>query len=149
MKSIHLIVVGKLKDKNLDVLESDYLKRIKNPSLKIHEVKSCEERLDEEASEVIKKIDSIGRGHIVLLAEKGISFDSPQFSKWLYTHLETHQNIFFVIGGASGHGQAIQEKANECISLGKMTYPHKLARLLFVEQIYRAGTIKEGHPYHK
>lgn len=149
MKSIHLIVVGKLKDKNIDVLESDYLKRIKNPPLKIHEVKSCEERLEDEALEVIKKIESLGSGHIVLLAEKGRSFDSKEFSGWLYGRLEAHQNIFFVIGGASGHGQAIQEKANECISLGKMTYPHKLARLLFVEQIYRAGTIKDGHPYHK
>jgi 23S rRNA (pseudouridine1915-N3)-methyltransferase len=149
MKTIHLIVVGKLKDKNLELLELDYLKRIKTPPLNIHEVRSCEERLNEEAVEVIKKIDSLGRGHIVLLAEKGRSFDSPKFSSWLYRHLENHQNIFFVIGGASGHGQAIQEKANECISLGEMTYPHKLARLLFIEQIYRAGTIKDGHPYHK
>ncbi len=149
MKSIHLIVVGKLKDKNLDVLESDYLKRVKNPSLQIHEVKSIEERLEEEALEVIKKIDSIGKGHIVLLAEKGKQFDSPGFSKWLYSNLESHSNVFFVIGGASGHGQAIQEKANECISLGQLTYPHKIARLLFVEQIYRATTINDGHPYHK
>ncbi|MFT6069572.1 MAG: 23S rRNA (pseudouridine1915-N3)-methyltransferase [Bacteriovoracaceae bacterium] len=149
MKSIHLIVVGKLKDKNLESLESDYLKRVKNPSLQIHEVKSCEERLEEEALEVIKKIDSIGKGHIVLLAEKGRQFDSPSFSSWLYSNLENHSNVFFVIGGASGHGQPIQERANECISLGQLTYPHKIARLLFVEQIYRAMTINDGHPYHK
>ena len=149
MKNIHLIVVGKLKDKNLEALETDYLKRISNPKLQIHEVKSCEERLEEEATEVLKKIDSLGKGHIVLMAEKGRQFDSPEFSKWLFNNLEAHQNVFFVIGGASGHGQAIQERANECISLGQMTYPHKLARLLFIEQIYRGMTIREGHPYHK
>lgn len=149
MKGVHLIVVGKLKDKNLETLETDYLKRIKNPNLIIHEVKSCEERLDEEAFEVIKKIDSIGKGRIILLAEKGKQFDSPEFSKWMFSHLEINQNLFLVIGGASGHGQAIQERADECISLGKLTYPHKLARLLLVEQIYRGVTIRDGHPYHK
>ena len=154
MKSVHLIVVGKLKDKNLEALESDYLKRIKNLNFKIHEVKSVPdagrlERLEEEAAEVVKKIDSLGKGHVVLMAEKGKQFDSPGFSKWLYGNLESHQNVFFIIGGASGHGQAVQEIANECISLGELTYPHKLARLLFVEQIYRGMTIRDGHPYHK
>lgn len=149
MKNVHLIVVGKLKDKNLEALESDYLKRINGLNFKIHEVKSCEERLDDEAKEVIKKVNSLGKGHIVLMAEKGRQFDSPSFSKWLYSNLETHQNVFFIIGGASGHGQAVQERANECISLGELTYPHKLARLLFVEQIYRGMTIQNWHPYHK
>lgn len=149
MKSIHLIVVGKLKNKNLEALEQDYLKRIKNPKLILHEVKSHEERLEDESAEVLKKIDSLGKGKIVLMMESGKQFSSPDFSSWLYSSLETHQNIFFVIGGASGHGQEIQDMAQESISLGQLTYPHKLARLLFIEQIYRGMTIRDGHPYHK
>lgn len=149
MKNVHLIVVGKLKDKNLEILESDYLKRIKGLSFNIHEVKSHEENLDLEAGEVIKKMESLGKGRVVLLAEKGKQFDSPDFSKWLFNHLESNQNVFLIIGGASGHGQAVQERANEAISLGQLTYPHKIARLLLVEQVYRAITIRDGHPYHK
>ena len=151
MKDLHLIVVGKLADKNISELENDYLKRIVIPKFSIHEVKSHSENLDLEAREVKLKINDICKNEnpfIVLLMEKGKQFTSPDFSKWLFEKNQS-QKIIFIIGGASGHGEEILKIGNFKLSLSEMTFPHKLARLLFVEQIYRAVTIKDGHPYHK
>lgn len=151
MKELHLIVVGKLADQNISELENDYLKRLSHTKLIIHEVKSHSENLDLEAREVKQKINEINKNDssfIVLLMEKGKQFESREFSKWLFEKTPS-QKIIFIIGGAAGHGKEVLELAQFKLSLSEMTYPHKLARLLFIEQIYRAVTIKDGHPYHK
>ena len=85
---------------------------------------------------------------IVLMTEKGKQFESIAFSNWLNKHTE-RQKIVFIIGGAAGHGKQIIERANFKLSLSEFTFPHKLARLLLVEQIYRAQTIRANHPYNK
>lgn len=151
MKDLHLIVVGRLGDKNIEELERDYFKRLTSPKLTIHEVRAHAENLTKEAKEVIAKITELSKDenpYIVLLAENGKQFTSVNFSKWLSGINET-QRIVFVIGGASGHGQEVIDRAQFRLSLSELTYPHKLARLLIVEQIYRAQTIKAGHPYNK
>src|SRR5438445_9767081 len=109
MKDLHLIVVGKLGDKNIEELEKDYFKRITSPKLTIHEVKSHSENLDKEAKEVFQKLEElsqINNPFVVLLTENGKQFTSVNFSKWLSEKNET-QRIVFIIGGASGHGQEI------------------------------------------
>lgn len=151
MKDLHIIAVGKLNDKAIEELERDYFKRITTPKLFIHEVKSHAQDLTKEAKEVLSKIDDISKNEnplLVLMAEKGKSYDSVGFSKWLQNSNE-NRPIIFIIGGASGHGEAVQKLAHDKLSLSEMTFPHKLARLLLVEQIYRAQTIIANHPYNK
>lgn len=151
MKDVHLIVLGKLKDAHLEALEAEYLKRITAPGLKIIEVKASAEQKDIEAEEALKKIREIEKNpYIILLEEKGKIFESPAFSEWASNLIEREgSKLFFVIGGAEGHGEAIRKVAREKLSLSPLTFPHKLARLLFVEQFYRAQTIRNKHPYHK
>lgn len=145
----HLIVVGKLKDKNLEAIEGDYLKRIKTPKLTIHEVKAKAEKKNLEAQVILKKAYTLSNNpFIVTLTEFGTEYESPDFSNWYYNSLENQKDIVFVICGAEGPGEELLERTNCKLSLGKMTLPHKLARIIFVEQIYRAQTINEGHPYH-
>ena len=151
MKDLHLIVVGKLNDKNIAELERDYFKRLTSPKLTIHEVRAHSENLEKEAREVESKLDELEKTDkifIVLLTEKGKQFESREFSHWLSSQFELHK-IIFIIGGASGHGKNIIERAHFKLSLSEFTFPHKLARLLLVEQIYRAQTIKANHPYNK
>lgn len=151
MKELHLIVVGKLSDREIETLEKDYFKRITTPKFTIHEVRAHAEDLNKEAKEVLTKISDLSKNenpYIVLLTEKGKQFDSVSFSKWQQNIVE-RQSIIYIIGGASGHGQEVINKANFKFSLSELTYPHKLARLLMVEQIYRAQTIVAGHPYNK
>jgi 23S rRNA (pseudouridine1915-N3)-methyltransferase len=151
VKDLHLIVVGKLNDANIAELERDYFKRLTSPKLSIHEVRAHSENLEKEAKEVTAKIDEIAKTekpYVVLMAENGKQFGSVEFSKWLSQQFE-RQSVVFVIGGASGHGESVIKRADFKLSLSELTYPHKLARLLLIEQIYRAQTIKTGHPYNK
>ena len=107
--------------------------------------------LDLEAKEVKQKILEISKNEnpfFVVLTENGKQFDSRDFSRWIFEK-NVSQKIIFIIGGAAGHGEEILKLTHFKLSLSSLTYPHKLARLLLVEQIYRAITIKDNHPYHK
>lgn len=150
-KSLHLITVGKLKDKNLEAIEDSYLKRINNPTLSIHEVRARAENKEQEGLEVLKKIKDISKEqtpYVIALSEFGKEYESPDFSKWIFNKVETQKVIIFVIAGAEGHSEQILSLSQAKLSLSKLTFPHKIARILFVEQLYRALTIKNNHPYH-
>ena len=153
MKNITLLCVGKLKDKKLIDLEKDYIKRLKNISFSIIELKSFEENINLEQSEILKKIDLLKSQKsifTVLITENGISFSSCDFSNWLHLKFEQSvQNIVFIVGGAVGFSKEFKVNFDMTLSLSKFTFPHKLARLLIIEQLYRCKTIKENHPYHK
>lgn len=152
MKTIHLICVGKNKEKEYLSLEQDYLKRIKTFELKIHEVKSHEENLETEASEVSKKLNSLSKNKSLpffLLTERGKNLNSPKFSQYIEKQLESFGEFALIIGGASGHGKDLYNRCQGELSLSPLTFPHKMARLILVEQLYRAETISLGHPYNK
>ncbi len=153
MAEIFLLTVGKLKDTEIEKLESDYLKRLTLFKFKIIECKSFSENLALEAAEVMKKIKELSGNsspYLITLEEKGKMRDSVQFAKWLCDEvMNKAQKIFLIIGGASGHGEEVLKAKSESISLSPLTFPHKMARLILVEQLYRAQTIHEGHPYHK
>jgi len=151
-KTVHLIVVGKLKDRELETIENSYLKRINNPLLKIHEVRARAENKNLEGQEVLKKVKDIAKdqaAYLIALCEFGKERDSKKFSKWLFDKIETEARpIVFLIAGAEGHSDEVMNEVNDQFSLSKLTFPHKIARILFIEQFYRAITIKNNHPYH-
>ena len=153
MKKVILIVVGKSKEESFLKEEKEYLKRLRNIQLDIIELKAQPTK-DKNDDQVIEKITSLSnktKPPTILLDEKGAQYNSINFSNWLYSKLESNLSapLVFVIGGAEGHGDTIKQFANESITLSKMTLPHRLARLIFIEQIYRAETIQLQHPYHK
>jgi 23S rRNA (pseudouridine1915-N3)-methyltransferase len=86
---------------------------------------------------------------VVLCDEAGRSLDSPAFAAWLDAKREAARDVALVIGGAVGFPSAAREVASDRISLAPWTLPHELARLVLAEQLYRAGTIVRGEPYHK
>ncbi len=84
------------------------------------------------------------------LDEKGKALSSVEFSRLLDTWRgRGDSEVVFLIGGADGHAAAVRHEADLMISLGAMTWPHLLARVLLAEQLYRAWSILEGHPYHR
>lgn len=147
-RQIHLIVVGKLKDPHLEAIEADYLKRINNPELLIHEVKASAENKEAEGEALIKKIKDLGGGHVVALSEWGKRYTSVAFAEWSRTNLDRSNKLIFLIAGAEGFSSEVLNLCQERLSLSELTFPHKLARILLVEQLYRAQTIRSGHPYH-
>lgn len=146
---VHLVAVGKLKDQNYINLENEWLKRLGNPKLEIHEVRANADNPEAEGNEVLKKIQNLSKSFaIFLLAENGKEFDSHEFANWLVGQWQQPADLFLVLGGARGHGQKLSDLATGRISLSKLTFPHKMARLVLVEQYYRAQTIINNHPYH-
>ena len=85
------------------------------------------------------------RAHLVLLASDGREFDSIEFSEWLEQRRQDGRDICFVIGGPRGLDL---ENCDTRLSLGRVTLPHQLARVVLLEQIYRANKILAGEPYH-
>jgi 23S rRNA (pseudouridine1915-N3)-methyltransferase len=151
MRRVEIIAVGK-QDLTFKAEENHYLKQLQSPQVNISEVKSANLDCQREAQDILKRVEQVGgkAATVVTLAESGKLHDSQQFANWFYHWLESGSNsLCFVLGGAAGHGAAVLERADQSISLSPLTFPHKLARLLLVEQLYRAWTIKQGHPYHK
>ena len=85
------------------------------------------------------------RSHRVLLDVEGRTYDSPAFARWLEERRQAGRDVCFVVGGP--YGTAL-ERCDEKLSLGPMTFPHQLARVLLLEQLYRAHKILAGEPYH-
>ena len=86
---------------------------------------------------------------VVLLDERGKEFTSKDFSSFIEKKMQTvAKRLVFVVGGPYGFSEDVYQRANEKISLSKMTFPHDLIRLIFTEQLYRACTIIRGEPYH-
>ena len=136
-----IIAIGKIKRKWIQEGIEMYLKRL--PGLEVKEIKDNTQSKEEHTiKELISKNEIL-----VTLNENGQSFTSKQLAtKLLNSH---NQNITFVIGGASGLSPSLSSYASWQLSLSPLTFPHEIARLLLIEQLYRAKTIIQGGPYHK
>lgn len=122
--------------------------------LDVHEVKeenasalSPSEVMSREAKRLREKIPAGAR--IIACDAGGERKSSEQFAALLQSSREEARDVAFVIGGAFGLGEEITSSAASKLSLAPFTLPHELARLVLTEQIYRAGTIVRGEPYHK
>jgi 23S rRNA (pseudouridine1915-N3)-methyltransferase len=103
---------------------------------------------DQEAERLLARIPP--EVEIVALTREGKGMDSAALSGYLEQHaVRASAGVAFVIGGAFGLGGAVLERARRQLSLSRMTLPHEMARLVLAEQLYRAGTILRGEPYHK
>lgn len=121
--------------------------------LDVHEVR--EERASSASSRVIRDREGqrlgerIGSARIIACDLAGKSFTSEKFADWLQGEREKDRDTAFIIGGAFGLSDEILERAAMKLSLAPWTLPHELARLVLAEQLYRAGSIIRGEPYHK
>jgi 23S rRNA (pseudouridine1915-N3)-methyltransferase len=79
----------------------------------------------------------------------GRTLSSEQFAEWLRDRRDTARDVAFAIGGAFGLAESVRRRAEFSLALSPWTLPHELARLVLAEQLYRAGTIVRGEPYHK
>ena len=136
-----IIAIGKTKKKWIQEGIEMYLNRL--PGLKVIEVKdSTQIKEANTIKEIIKKNETL-----VTLSENGQCFTSKQFAKKLLNC--NTQNITFAIGGSTGLSPSLNSSAAWQLSLSSLTFPHEIARLLLIEQLYRAKTISLGGPYHK
>ena len=153
---INLLCIGKTDDKEIKNLINYYLTRLpRHWNFEITEIPDVKNARNltpdllkkEEAKLFLNQIENTDL--VVLLDEKGRQFTSREFAQ----KLDSYQNnsikkICFLVGGAYGFSEEMYQRANEKISISKMTFTHQMIRLFFVEQIYRADQILQGKPYH-
>ena len=136
-----IIAIGKIKRKWIQTGIEMYLNRL--PGLKVIEIKDSTQKKEEYMiKEILRKNETL-----ITLNENGQTFSSKQLSKKLLE--SNNQNITFVIGGSTGLSASLNSFASWQLSLSPLTFPHEIARLLLIEQLYRAKTITQGGPYHK
>lgn len=155
MKTIFLLT-GKTRNSYLIEGINEYQKRIRNylsldlveiPDLKNTRNLSPEKVKENEGKQIFQQLQE--GDFVVLLDEKGKEFTSRQFADFMQARmLSSIKRIVFVTGGAWGFSREIYKRADLSLSLSKMTFPHQLVRLIFLEQLYRALTILKGEPYH-
>ena len=153
---IVLFVVGKTKEKYLLEGMYKYQRRIMNyinfeiceiPNIKKTKNISNSDLMQKEGDLILKKLQS--SDYLILLDEKEKMFSSSSFAKKIQSWmLSGKKRIVFVIGGAYGFYEDIYTRANEKISLSRLTFSHQMVRLFFVEQLYRGYTILNNEPYH-
>ena len=148
-------VVGKARNPALGEAIRDYEKRAARYwPLDVHEVReeraagiSIDKVREREGERLADKVPA--RAQTVACEIGGRCFDSRQFAEFLQTAREQDRDLAFLIGGAFGLGNELSAGSSVKLSLAPWTLPHEIARLVLAEQIYRAGTIVRGEPYHK
>ncbi len=143
---------GKIKKGPEFELISDYVtrfnKQFKSDFLTSLEILESTEREIQFNTKVSKMLD--GKQITVLLDRNGEQLDSEGFAKFLMSLSERGiHHLSFIVGGASGFPRQLTSKAKKILAVSKMVFPHKIARLILVEQLFRAKCIINRHPYHK
>ena len=137
--------IGRTKEPAIQSLTAEYLKRIARYS----EVESLELRDEAAVLQLAAGKSHSKQGHsLVLLDPTGKQFSSEELADFVQDQMQRAAPVLFAIGGADGFSAAARQSAYARLSLGKMTLPHQLARVVLLEQLYRAFTILQGHPYH-
>lgn len=152
-KSIRILAIGKLKTKYWKEACEYYVKMIsKWQEIEILELKDSDAslpmnvRIEQEAERILNQIGT--RDYLIALGENGETPNSKAFAKWLESMEMSPEKPTFIIGGPFGLSEKILARSKKILSLSKMTWPHELARVLLLEQIFRACCIRFNFPYH-
>ena len=153
---VNLILVGKTTSKMFQSIIEDYSERVKHytpfevtviPELKNTKSLSQEQQKQMEGEQIQRQLQE--SDHVVLLDEHGQELRSIEFATWISKKQQAvSRRLVFVIGGPYGFSPTIYQRANEKLSLSKMTFSHQMVRMIFIEQLYRAFTILKGEQYH-
>jgi len=140
---IRLLTLGKIRRAELRSVFDDYVKRISHSCpIEVNEVRDAEA--------AIKRLDADRAATALLLDASGKQHDSDSLAKWLGGQRDRGaREVIFVCGDADGFPDSLRERVPQKMSLSSMTYSHELARVMLVEQLYRAFAILSGSPYPK
>ncbi|HBE01419.1 MAG: hypothetical protein A2096_10765 [Spirochaetes bacterium GWF1_41_5] len=153
-KKIIIAAVGNL-TQSWAVIADDYIRRIERV-FTLETIIIRENRLPPENSggyekELQKIFFSLipSKAGLGVCSPEGKSLDSPGFSRLIFSQFEKNDCLVFAVGGGQGIPEAVKKKADTILSFSNMVFPHMLFRIMLFEQIYRAITIRNHHPYHK
>ena len=150
---IRIAWIGKTKEPAIRALTEEYLKRIARyvqvEGQALRDEAALLQLCGQAASAKTSKTASSGKSTLVLLDARGKQYSSEEFARFLGDYQDRNPlPLVFAVGPADGFSEGVSSIAQHTISLGAMTLAHELARIVLLEQIYRAFTILKGHPYH-
>ena len=153
---INIVAVGKRQADWVDKGVNEYIKRFP-PELKVqlHQVAAVKRNRNNSRENITRQEAERISSHIptnhrlVVLDEKGKPLDTLALSGKIESWMQQGINASFVIGGADGVDESLRQQADELLSLSAFTFPHGLARIVLVEQLYRAWSVLRNHPYHR
>ncbi len=159
MLSVNIICVGKLKESYLREATEEYAKRLK-ALCKLSVIELPEERVGDDPSdaEISRTVNAeserimakLGKGdYVIALCVEGKNISSEELSARLEDISMRSSTVDLIIGGSWGLSDAVKQRADFRLSMGKMTFPHQLFRVMLLEQLYRAFQISRGTKYHK
>jgi 23S rRNA (pseudouridine1915-N3)-methyltransferase len=140
---LKLIVVGRVKDLHYQAKINEFMQRL-NAFGKVEVVELKDDTVEKESAAILKQLEN-ERSWVVVLDERGENITS---AAWAEKIKNCDRKIVLVIGGAFGFTEAVRKRADYLLALSKFTVTHEMARLLLVEQLYRACTIIAGKKYH-
>ena len=152
---ITVVAVGRLKEPHWRAAAEEYLMRLRPyATVDVVEVQDRDVTRDESralAEEADAVLKALPDGALVVALDRGgKQRDSEEFAAWLDARgLEGRSHVAFVVGGAAGLDERVIKRAEERLSFGKITMPHQMARVVLLEQLYRAFRISRGEPYHR
>lgn len=142
--NIKIAWIGKTKDPAIQTLTNDYLARL----ARYADASGIAVKDESAIISLARGERQKGRRRLIALDSRGRQFSSEELAQWVEREQMLALPLLFAIGGADGFSDAIRGQAAFTLSLGKMTLPHELARVILIEQLYRAFTILKKHPYH-
>ena len=143
---VRILAVGTRMPEWVTTAYEDYTRRMrKQMRIDLEEIPVGRAKADEEK----RLLDRIGDDYLVALDERGKSLTTLQLARWLGERQQDGRNLTFVIGGPDGLGPAILVKAGLRWSLSGLTFPHAMVRVILAEQLYRAHSVLQNHPYHR
>jgi len=143
---VRILAVGTRMPEWVTTAYEDYTRRMrKDMRIDLEEIPVGRAKADEEK----RLLDRIGDDYLVALDERGKSLTTLQLAKWLGERQQDGRNLTFVIGGPDGLGPAMLVKADLRWSLSGLTFPHAMVRVILAEQLYRAHSVLQNHPYHR
>ncbi|HEY0996055.1 MAG TPA: 23S rRNA (pseudouridine(1915)-N(3))-methyltransferase RlmH [Gemmatimonadaceae bacterium] len=152
--TLHLLVVGRPREPLAPAIETYEARAARYWPMQVHEVREESARgltpdlvREREGERLLARVPA--GAQLVACDPNGDGVSSERFAAWLGEARDRAQDLAFVIGGAFGLSGAVLAKASRRLLLAPWTLPHELARLVLAEQLYRAGTIHRGEPYHK
>ena len=143
---VRILAVGTRMPEWVTTAYEDYTRRMrKDMRVDLEEIPVGRAKADEEK----RLLERIGDDYLVALDERGKSLTTLQLARWLGERQQDGRNLTFVIGGPDGLGPNILLKAALRWSLSALTFPHAMVRVILAEQLYRAHSVLQNHPYHR
>jgi 23S rRNA (pseudouridine1915-N3)-methyltransferase len=143
---VRIVAVGTRMPEWVTQAYEEYTRRLRSSMrVDLEELNVGKDKADEEK----RLLERVGDDYLITLDEHGKSLTTVELAKWLAQRQQDGRNLSFVIGGPDGLGPEILEKAAMRWSLSALTFPHAMVRVILAEQLYRAQSVLQNHPYHR